>query len=350
MRVLNRLISRYISDGAPVGSHTLAREGGLDLSAATIRNVMADLEANGLVEAPHTSAGRVPTQRGYRIFINGLLSVAPLGSVRDALGKLDARARNQIEERILEAPDSTSILTRAAEMLSQITSFAGVVSVPAKRHAHIRQAEFLRLSARRVLAILITDDGAVQNRVLSPQRDYTESELVEAANVFNENYSSRTLQSVRAELFAHMRREKRSMQREMRTAISIAGELFEDGVDTGENVLVSGENNLLSVPDFGELERLKQLFDTFKTKQVLFDLLQKSMFADGVNIFIGEESGYRMLRDCSVIAAPYQIDQRKVGVLGVIGPTRMQYDEVISAVDITAKLLSSALSADARRH
>ncbi|MGR3985199.1 MAG: heat-inducible transcriptional repressor HrcA [Gammaproteobacteria bacterium] len=349
-QVLHSLISRYVSDGAPVGSHTLAREGGLDLSPATIRNVMAGLEAHGLVEAPHTSAGRIPTQRGYRVFVSGLLGAGSPGGMRAAIDKLNKRARGQIEERILDAPDPKSILTRATEMLSQITSFAGVVSIPAARHAHIRQVEFLRLSQRRVLAILITEDGQVQNRILTAELEYTESELRDAANVFNENYSSRTLRGVRAELLAHMRRERRSMHREMRTAISIARQLFEDDMEAGESVLVSGENNLLSVPDFGELERLKQLFDTFKTKQVLFDLLQKSMFADGVNIFIGEESGYRMLRDCSIIAAPYEIDRRKVGVLGVIGPTRMQYDEVITAVDITAKLLSSALSADARRH
>ncbi|MGR3913304.1 MAG: heat-inducible transcriptional repressor HrcA [Gammaproteobacteria bacterium] len=349
-QVLNRLISRYISDGAPVGSHTLAREGGLDLSAATIRTVMADLEAHGLVEAPHTSAGRIPTQRGYRVFVGGLLGAGMRGGMRAAIDKLNQRARAHIEERILDAPDRKSILTRATEMLSQITSFAGIVSIPAARTAHIRRVEFLRLSQRRVLAILITDDGQVQNRILNAGIEYTESELRDAADVFNENYSSRTLRDVRAELLAHMRRERRSMHREMRTAINIARQLFEDDLEARENVLVSGENNLLAVPDFGEMERLKQLFDTFKTKQALFDLLQKSMFADGVNIFIGEESGCRMLRDCSVIAAPYEIERRKAGVLGVIGPTRMHYDEVITAVDITAQLLSSALSADARRH
>ena len=355
-QVLNSLISRYIHDGAPVGSHTLAREGGLELSAATIRNVMADLEAHGLVEAPHTSAGRVPTQRGYRVFINGLLGVCRRGGMRAAIAKLNQRARRQIEERILDAPDPKSTPARAAEILSQVTSFAGIVSVPAARRARIRQIEFLRLSQRRVLAILVTDDGRVQNRILTAEREYGDAELRAAAEVFNENYSSRTLREVRAELLARMRRERRDMQREMRTAVSIARDFFSEepaagpGENAAENLLVSGENNLLAVPDFGELERLKQLFDTFKTKQVLFDLLQKSMFADGVNIFIGEESGYPLLRDCSVIAAPYEIEGRRVGVLGVVGPTRMHYDEVISAVDITAKILGSALSADARRH
>ena len=362
-QVLKGLISLYISDGNPVGSRTLSRETDLALSPATIRNVMADLEEHGLIEAPHTSAGRIPTQRGYRFFINGLLNVAPLeaGAMDKIINKaanktankaMEKQARSEIEERILGVTDPKSILTGATEMLSQITSFAGIVSIPGKSRAHIRQIEFLRLSRQRVLAILITEDGQVQNKILSTHRQYNESELVEAANYFNACYGSRTLHGVRAELLAHMRQDRRSMHREMRTAISIARRFFDDDdlVDDRENVLVSGENNLLSIPDFGELEKLKQLFDTFKTKQVLFDLLQKSMFADGVNIFIGEESGYRMFRECSVIAAPYKVDNQKVGVLGVIGPTRMNYDEVISAVDITAKLLGSALSATARQH
>ena len=341
--VLQRLISLYIRDGQPVASRTLSEEVDLDLSAATIRNVMADLEAHGLIEAPHTSAGRVPTQRGYRFFVGGLVNVGPL----------DRQTLGEIESRMFAISDPKQILAGATEMLSRITSFAGVVSVPDKRQAHIRQIEFLRLSERRVLAILVTDDGQVQNRILSVHREYRESELVEAANTFNAIYSARTLRGVRAELLQHMQMDLQSMRREMRTAVRIARQLFDDdelaGGD-GDHVLVSGENNLLSVPDFDEMEKLKQLFDAFKTKQVLFDLLQKSLFADGVNIFIGEESGYRILRDCSVIAAPYQVGKRKMGVLGVIGPTRMNYDEVISAVDITAKILSSALSAGAPKH
>ena len=338
--VLKGIVGLYVGHGNPVGSRTLSRQPGVALSPATIRNVMADLEEQGLIEAPHTSSGRIPTQRGYRLFINGLLN-----SDADA-GSRGKRSLGVIEARFLEVSDPRSILAGAAEMLSRVTSFAGVVSTPGKEHARIRQIEFLQLSRQRVLAILVTEDGQVQNRVLSAHRQYSESELVEAANYFNASYSACTLQEVRTEL----RRERRTMRREMRTAISIARRLFDhdDLDDGGENVLVSGESNLLSIPDFGELAKLKQLFDTFKTKQVLFDLLQKSRFADGVNIFIGEESGYRMFRDCSVIAAPYEVDDRKVGVLGVIGPTRMHYDEVISAVGITAKLLGSALSATAK--
>lgn len=337
--VLQRLVGRYIRDGNPVGSHTLARETELAFSPATIRNVMAELEAHGLIAAPHTSAGRIPTQRGYRLFIDALLRVG----AQDA-EVMNKRARNKIEKRIRRTTDPKSILSGAAEMLSQVTSFAGIVSIADKSRARIRQIEFLRLSQQRVLVILVTKDGRVQNRIVSVEREYSAAELVEAANYFNASYSARTLQDVRTELAARMRQERRSMHREMRLAISMARHLFDEQDGAGGNVLVRGENNLLAIADFGELEKLKKLFDTFKTKQVLFDLLQKSLLADGVNIFVGEESGYRMFRDCSVIAAPYEVDHQKVGVLGVIGPTRMNYDEVIATVKVTAKLLGNALS------
>ena len=332
--VLNGLVQRYINDGTPVGSRTLAKHTELSLSSASIRNVMSDLEDYGLIQAPHTSAGRIPTAKGYRFFINGLLEAAPINK----------QSLESMSSRFQGIADPNSILSSATEMLSQITSFAGIISTPDHGKAHIRQIEFLKLSEQRVLAILVTEDGQVQNKVLSAHRDYSDSELVEAANYFNAKYSTKSLDGVRSQLFAHMKLDRKSMHREMRTAVSMAGQLFDED-QSADHILVSGENNLLSIPEFSELNRLKQLFDTFKTKQVLFDLLQKSMFTEGVNIFIGEESGYEPFRDCSVIAAPYEIDHQKVGVLGVIGPTRMQYDEVISAVDVTARLVGSALSA-----
>jgi heat-inducible transcriptional repressor len=333
--VLIGLIRRHIDDGSPIGSRTLAKETDLALSSATIRNVMADLEDYGLIHAPHTSAGRVPTIKGYRFYINSLLKAGPL----------DNQSVKQMTDRLSGMSDPNSILAGATEMLSQITSFAGIVSTPNTENAHIRQIEFLKLSDQRVLVILITDDGQVQNKVLNAHREYSESELIEAANYFNSEYSTKPLHGVREELYSHMNSDHKSMHREMRTAVKIAGQLLDDNDHQGsENVLVSGENNLLSIPEFSELTRLRELFDTFKTKQVLFDLLQKSMFTEGVKIFIGEESGYEPFRDCSVIAAPYEVDHKRVGVLGVIGPTRMQYDEVISAVDITARLVGNALS------
>ncbi|MGI9317888.1 MAG: heat-inducible transcriptional repressor HrcA [bacterium] len=333
--VLMGLISKYISDGSPVGSRTLSRETELALSPATIRNVMSDLEEHGLIDAPHTSAGRVPTPKGYRFFINCLMDAGSIN--QDKLANYDGAFSG--------ISDPKSILTSATEMLSQITSFAGMVSTPSKVNITFRQIEFLKLSKKKVLAILITNDGQVQNRVLSTNKEYSDSELIEAANFFNATYGAWSLDEVRTDLARHMQADHRDMHREMRTAIRMAGELFESGSESEtESVLVSGENNLLAVPDFSELEKIKELFDTFKTKQVLYDLLQKSMSTSGVQIFIGEESGYKILEDCSVIAAPYEIDSKRVGVLGVIGPTRMQYDEVISAVDITARLLGSALS------
>lgn len=338
-QVLMGLIGRYISDGNPVGSRTLSRETSLALSPATIRNVMSDLEDLGLIQAPHTSAGRIPTRKGYRLFINCMMSA---GQINHAAMH---NFRDDFRETLGGISDPRGILTSATELLSQITSFAGVVSTPSKSGSQFRQIEFLKLSQQRVLAILITTDGQVQNRVLAARREYSDSELVEAANFFNATYGSWILEEVRQDLAKHMRNDHRNMHREMRTAIRMAGQLFDaDSDEDQESVLVSGENNLLAVPDFAELEKIKQLFDTFKTKQVLYDLLQKSMDTSGVQIFIGEESGYKMLEDCSVIAAPYEVDHQRVGVLGVIGPTRMHYDEVISAVDITARLLGSALS------
>ncbi len=332
--VLSGLVSKYIEEGSPVGSRTLARETNLSLSPATIRNVMADLEDYGLITAPHTSAGRIPTAKGYRFFINSLLKTKPLNQ----------RSVMQLSSRFKGAADANSILTSATEMLSQITSFAGIVSTPDNSRVNIRQIEFLRLSDQRVLAILVTADGQVQNKVLTAHRQYSESELLEASNFFNAQHSSKSLEVVRAKLLNQMQQDRSNMHQEMRTAVNMAGQFFSDDDQVQENVLISGENNLLSIPDFVEMGKLKNLFDTFKTKQVLFDLLQKSMFTEGVSIFIGEESGYEPFRDCSVIAAPYQIDNQRVGVLGVIGPTRMQYEEVISAVDVTARLVGSALS------
>lgn len=333
-QVLNGLIHHYVVAGQPVSSRTLANATDLALSPASIRNVMADLEDYGLIQAPHTSAGRVPTAKGYRFFINGLLKV----------NRMDEHSVNLLSDRFAGLSDPNRILAGASEMLSQITSFAGIISTPDCNRANIRQIEFIKLSDQRVLVILITEDGQVQNKVLTAHKPYTTAELDKAANYFNEQYSTKSLDGVRAELLVQMKRDRSSMHRAMRTAINMAGSLFDDTVKA-ENILVSGENNLLAIPEFAELEQLKSLFDTLKTKQVLFDLLQKSIFADGVTIFIGEESGYAPFRDCSVIATAYEVDHKKVGVLGVIGPTRMQYEEVISAVDITAKLVGSALSA-----
>ena len=330
--LLRELVRRYISDGEPVGSRTLSRESGLELSAATIRNVMADLEDLGLIRSPHTSSGRVPTQLGYRIFVDTMLKVKPL----------DAVSVNEINSGLASARDPDELMSMASELLSHITQFAGVVLLPGGEHANLRQIEFLPLAEDRILAILVTEDGRVQNRVLFVDRKYKPGELVEAANFFNERYSGCALNEVRRRLVQDMEHDSISMNRMMRTAVNMAKELFGDET-ASDSVVVSGETNLMSVPDFDQVEKLREIFDAFKAKQDLLQLLDKSMNARGISIFIGEESGYNALTDCSVVTAPYESDGRCIGVLGVVGPTRMSYEDVIPVVDITARFLGTAL-------
>jgi heat-inducible transcriptional repressor len=330
--LLQLLIRRYIDEGEPVGSRTLSREPGLELSPATIRNVMADLEELGLIRSPHTSAGRVPTQLGYRVFVDTMMKVKPLNNA----------AIEEISGGFAGARDPNELIELASELVSQITHFAGVVMLPGERRSQFRQIEFLQLADDRILAILVTDDGRVQNRVLFTDRGYSASELVEAGNFFNAQYAGKPLNEVRHALLHDMERDSNRMNQIMRRAVDMAKSLFED--DESNSVVITGETNLMGVPDFGELEKLREIFDTFKTKQDLLELLDKSMNARGVSIFIGEESGYNALTDCSVVTAPYLDQGRCVGVLGVVGPTRMAYDEVIPVVDITARFLGNALS------
>ncbi|MGB1612363.1 MAG: heat-inducible transcriptional repressor HrcA [Arenicellales bacterium] len=330
--LLKLLIRRYVSDGEPVGSRTLSREPGLDLSAATIRNVMADLEDLGLIRAPHTSAGRVPTQLGYRVFVNSLLKM-------QMPNRTDSK---EIMSALAGAKGTDELLETASELLSDITQYAGVIMLPHTETAKLRQVEFLELSEDRVLAILVTDDGRVQNRVLFLDKRLSASELVEAANFFNSQHAGKTLQEVRHRLLLDMQKDSDAMNRMMRTAVEMASELLGEE-DTSEGFVLRGETKLLGIPDFDQLGKLREIFDAFKTKQDLLGLLDKSMRASGINIFIGEESGYSALTDCSVVTAPYETDGRCIGVIGVIGPTRMAYDEIIPVVDITARVLGSAL-------
>ncbi len=332
--LLKLLIRRYVSDGEPVGSRTLSREPGLDLSAATIRNVMSDLEDLGLIRAPHTSAGRVPTQLGYRVFVDSLLKM-------HMPEKSNAR---EISEVLSSAKNPDELLGAASELLSDITQYAGVIMLPDTEQAKLRQVEFLELAEDRVLAILVTDDGRVQNRVLFLDKQLTPSELVEAANFFNVQHAGRTLHEVRHRLLLDMQLDSDAMSRMMRTAVEMASQLLDDE-SAQEGVVVSGETKLLGIPDFDQLGKLRDIFDAFKTKQDLLDLLDKSMRATGISIFIGEESGYSALTDCSIVTAPYESDGRCIGVLGVIGPTRMAYEKVIPVVDITARVLGNALRA-----
>ncbi len=333
-KLLKTLIELYISEGQPVGSRTLARHANVQLSPATVRNVMSDLEDLGLIKAPHTSAGRVPTQQGYRFFVDSLLKVRPL----------NPSSVEEIHERLSAESDPQLLVASASELLSQVTHFAGVVLLPGQHSAKFRQIEFLSLSPERVLTILVTDDGRVQNRVIPTDREYSSSELVEAANFFNDLYGGSSLAEVRKRLLNEMQKDSEEMHRIMKAALSMARSLFEKEEADTDEVLLSGEANLLTVPDLCQIDTLQTLFDAFKAKQDLLDLLDRSMRVNGISIFIGDESGYEALTACSVVTAPYEVDGRLIGTLGVIGPTRMSYEDIIPVVDITARLLSGALS------
>lgn len=329
--LLKTLVERYIAEGQPVGSRTLSKYSGLDLSPASIRNVMSDLEELGFITSPHTSAGRIPTARGYRVFVDTLLTIMPLEQVeiRELQGQLQ--------------PDNpTRAVAAASNLLSQLTEFAGVVMTPRRRAATLKQIEFLRLSEMRVLLILVTVDGDVQNRILVTERDYSPSELIEASNFLSAHCSGRSLEELRSSVFDELRSLQSDIARLMDAAM-LAGSKALAQDDTG--VVISGEGNLLRVEDFSSnVARLRQLFNVFDEKTALLQLLDIGQQADGVQIFIGNEAGIVPLDECSVVTAPYKVNGHIVGTLGVIGPTRMAYERIIPIVDITAKLLSSALS------
>jgi heat-inducible transcriptional repressor len=333
--LLRVLIQRYIRDGQPVGSRTLSRDSGLDLSPATIRNVMADLEDMGLVSAPHTSAGRVPTPRGYRMFVDTLVRYRQPGDndierIRRKLGG--------------EFANASSLVTTVSSMLSEFTSMAGVVTVPRTSRVMLRQIEFLPLSEKRVLVILVVNDTEVQNRILHTDRDYTASELQEAQNYINRHYAGTDLHTVRKRLVQDLDRMRDSVNQAMRDIVTVAEAAMDEAEQTDEGYVLAGETNLMDFAELSDVEKLRRLFDAFSHKQLILDLLDRSINANGVRIFIGEESGYRIFDDCSVVTAPYHVDDDTIGVLGVIGPTRMAYDRVVPIVDVTARLLESALS------
>lgn len=333
--LLETLIKRYIADGLPVGSSTLAKNTGLDLSPATVRNVMADLEALGLVKSPHTSAGRIPTQRGYRLFVDSLLKVQPLNN----------RALHDIEDELSSINDPQKLIATASDLLSQITQLAAVVSVPRRNQKlGFRQIEFVSLSGNRVLVILITQDGQVQNRIIHTDRTLSPSELVRAANYFNDMFSGHSLEQVRRMLIDEMKQDSQSMQDNMQSALQIAQSIFDVDDNQDDDLVVSGESNLIDIPELGDVQTLRRLFEAFTTKRDLVHLLDQSLRRPGIKIFIGSESGYEALQECSVIAAPYRVSDNIVGTLGVVGPTRIAYEQVIPIVDITARLLSGALS------
>ncbi|MCH9693814.1 MAG: heat-inducible transcriptional repressor HrcA [Gammaproteobacteria bacterium] len=333
--LLRVLIQRYIRDGQPVGSRTLSKDAGLDLSPATIRNVMSDLEQMGLVSAPHTSAGRIPTPQGYRLFVDSLVRYRQPGD--GDIRRIQAQIRGESDN-----PDS--LVGAVSSMLSEFTSMAGVVTVPRAPQVTLRQIEFLPLSENRVLVIMVVNDQEVQNRVLHTDRAYTSSELQQAQNYINEHYGGTDLENVRSSLLQDLDSTRDSMNQAMHDIIAVAQSAMDGAVEPDSNYVVAGETNLMDFAELSDVDTLRRLFDAFSRKRVILDLLDRSINADGVQIFIGEESGYRIFDDCSVITAPYHVDDDTVGVLGVIGPTRMAYDRVVPIVDVTARLLESALN------
>lgn len=324
--LLKTLIERYIADGQPVGSRALSQL--FDLSPATIRNVMSDLEDLGLIQSPHTSAGRIPTPRGYRMFVDSLLAVQSYQLQPE-----------QLSER-LPASEPARALNAAAALLSNLTQFAGVVLTPKRAHI-FRQIEFIRLSEKRVLLIIVTPDGDVQNRILFVQRDYSESELIEAGNFFNMHFAGKSFDTVRRTLSVELGQLREEISGLMQAAVDASTE----AVDDGDAMLISGEHKLLDVMDIAsDMDRLRKMFSMFEKKTDLLQLLDVSCRAQGVQIYIGGDSRLMPLEDVSVITAPYGVDGKVVGTLGVIGPSRMAYERVIPIVDITARLLSNALS------
>ena len=330
---LKVLIERYIRDGQPVGSRTLARDAGMDLSPATIRNVMADLEDIGLVRSPHTSAGRVPTSSGYRFFVDFLLTLQPLGD----------REIQRLRTSISGEADPKALIESASRALSGVTQMAGLVTVPRRDQLLFRQIEFLRLSPTRVLVILVTSDGEVQNRVIETGIEFSESRLTEAANYLNQNYSGLDLEQMRGRMIEELRDTRSRMDGIMSEALELAGQVLGGGA-TEEDMVVSGQTNLMGFAELAQMERLRRLFDLFAEKRHILHLLDRSLEAEGVQIFIGDESGYEPFADCSIVTAPYEADGRVMGVLAVVGPSRMAYDRVIPIVDVTSRLLSSLLN------
>ena len=332
--LLKVLIQRHIRDGMPVGSRTLSRDARIDLSPATIRNVMSDLEEMGLIVAPHTSAGRIPTPRGYRMFV-------------DTLVRYKAPRDQDIQEVQSEFDDSSDdteeLVGKVSDMLSRITSMAGVVTVPKEKQAQLRQIEFLPLSDNQVLAILVINDREVQNRILHTQDVHTASELQRAANFINDNYAGANLSDIHARLIDDLEKTRDSMNQAMLDIVSVAQSAMEAATSPRNEFVLAGERNLMDFAELSDIGTLRGLFDAFAKKRMMIDLLDRSINANGVQIFIGDESGYSIFDDCSIVTAPYSVDDNNIGVLGVIGPTRMAYDRVVPIVEVTASLLGSAL-------
>ena len=336
-RLLMALVERHIRDGQPVGSRVLAEAGGLNVSPATIRNIMAELEELGVLASPHTSAGRVPTEAGYRLYVDTLLRSAPL---RDSRAR---RLKQELEQLIDPDQSPKALVEQASRALAELTRMAGVVVVPRREVTRLRMVEFLPLSGQRVLVVLVVNRAEVQNRVIHTDRDYGETELRQAANYINRTYAGCDLDDICEGLLKTMAADKRQMDALMQTTLDVAAKALQTEGREEDAYVVSGEANLIGQAGSEDLARLRDLFEAFNHKRDVLHLLERSVHADGVQIFIGREAGYQAFDDYSLVSAPYQSDDQTVGVLAVVGPTRMDYERVIPTVDITARILSAAL-------
>ena len=331
-KLLRYLIQSYTSDGQPVGSKSLAQNSGLDVSSATIRNIMHRLEDMGLVDSPHVSAGRVPTQAGYRFFVDSLLQVTDLGK----------SAHKVLSDAFSTDKTSTDLIQTASSMLSQMTQLTGLISVTKQSHIEVRHIEFMKLSDRRILVILVVNSDQVHNKVIHTDREYTDLELTEIERLLSRYLIGSDFNRARSQLMVELREHKDDVNRILESVLNVMGAVC--GETDEDALLTSGESNLLQFAELSDINTLRELFDIFNQKRDLLHILEGCSEAEGVEIFIGSESGYSVLSDCTVIGAPYRINENVVGVLGVIGPTRIAYEKVIPAVDLTARLLSSALN------
>lgn len=333
--LLKSLVQSYIRDGQPVGSKSLLQESGLLVSPATVRNVMAELEERGYLISPHTSAGRIPTTQGYRLFVDSLLTMQPMD-------KTDVR---NLELELDPDKSVRELVETASHFLSEISSQAGLVTVPRPGQFALRQVEFLPLSGDRVLVILVVNDREVQNRIIHIDKPYSALELQQLTQMLNQRFAGQSLEQVRSGIVTAMHDDKASIDNQMQAMLDLASKAFEgSGAEGDPDYIVAGESQLINGASPGEMEQLQGLFSAFQQKQDILDLVDRSIKADGVQIFIGDEAGYELLDDFSVVTAPYNAGGDKVGVLGVIGPTRMAYERVIPIVDVTARMLSLAMN------
>lgn len=337
-RILHVLVEQYIRHGQPVGSRSLSRVSGLGLSPATVRNVMGDLEEQGYIQSPHTSAGRIPTEQGYRLFVDSLLKMEPVQQM----------PVEQLRERMAldSQTEPKNLIESVSSFLSGFTRMAGVVTLPRREVSTLRYIEFLSLGERRILVILVVNDHEVQNQVIHTDREYGKSELEQAANYLNHHFAGRDVGEIREELHRELEATRRDVNQMMDVLVDMAGKAFaaESASQPQSDFVLAGETNLMNFEELSDVEKLKALFETFNRKRDLYDLLERCARSDGLQIFIGRESGHQVLDDLSIVTAPYGRDGEVVGVLGVIGPTRMEYERVISVVDVTSKLLGAALN------